>query len=200
MIETGVIVMTIVLCICLFLVLFTVSYMLLCHILNKIMEYWFYKFERVTTNELVLNKEYYKSIGINTNKLVASIEIIPFCQEDIKFEFNDIYISSYENVKLVNVQDGPCIWKRRWDREYIGSRLYSNRPEEASITIVTSDRNLLDHVEMLMYEKTRFNISVLEPDGSTHIRINNVVITKEVFDGNTHYITGDFSTFLNTKI
>lgn len=26
------------------------------------------------------------------------------------------------------------------------------------------------------------------------------VITKEVFDGNAHYITGDFSTFLNTEI
>ena len=174
--------------------------MLLCHILNKIMEYWFCKFERVTTNELVLNKEYYKSIGINTDKLMAKIEIIPFCQEDIQFEFNDIRLTSYENVKLVNVQNGPCIWKRRWDREYPKSKLYSNRPDGRFITIVTSDRNLLNNVGMLMYEKTRFNISVLEPDGSTDIRINNVIITKEVFDGNAHYITGDFSTYLNTKI
>lgn len=201
MVEKGLIIIAIVLCICLFLLFLTLSYMLLGHIVDKVMEYWFYRFDRVTTNEAVFNKQFYKNIGIKVDKTTAKIEGTPFLQEDILFEFNDICISNYRIVKLISKQDGPWIWKRRWDREYVSSSgLYYDRPDGSFITIVTSDRNLLNEVEMLMFRKTPFTISVLDPDGSTRIRVNDVVITKEVFDGNIHYITGDFCTYLNTKI
>ena len=37
-------------------------------------------------------------------------------------------------------------------------------------------------------------------DGIMYIKDQLKEITKEVFDGNIHYITGDFCAYLNTKI